>query len=49
VRHFWGSELIYAKEDPGQDHRGADAIAPIFAMFDLTPEGRGDWYTRLSY
>jgi predicted dithiol-disulfide oxidoreductase (DUF899 family) len=49
IRHFWGSEMIHAKADPGQDHRGADLVAPIFALFDLTPEGRGDWYTKLSY
>jgi len=49
VRHFWGSELIYGESDPGQDHRGCDTINPIFAMFDLTPEGRGDFYTGLSY
>jgi hypothetical protein len=21
IRHFWGSELLYAPEDPGQDQR----------------------------
>jgi predicted dithiol-disulfide oxidoreductase (DUF899 family) len=49
IRHFWGSELAYGPSDPGQDPRGLDPINPIFAMFDLTPEGRGTWYTKLSY
>lgn len=49
VRHFWGSEMFYAKSDPGQDDRGLDMINPIFNLFDLTPEGRGDFYTKLRY
>jgi predicted dithiol-disulfide oxidoreductase (DUF899 family) len=49
IRHFWGSEMTQAPSDPGQDHRAIDMISPIFAMFDLTPEGRGDWYTKLAY
>lgn len=49
IRHFWGTEMAHSEGDPGQDHRGLDSLSPIFAMFDLTPEGRGDWYTKLSY
>lgn len=49
VRHFWGSEMFYAQSDPGQDDRGVDIINPIFNLFDLTPEGRGDFYTKLGY
>lgn len=49
VRHFWGSEMTEAPSDPGQDHRAIDMISPVFATFDLTPEGRGDWYTKLRY
>ena len=49
IRHFWGSELAHGPSDPGQDHRGLDPLNPIFAMFDLGPEGRGDWYTKLRY
>ena len=49
VRHFWGSEMAYAPSDPGQDHRGLDFINPIFAMLDVTPEGRGSWYTKVRY
>jgi predicted dithiol-disulfide oxidoreductase (DUF899 family) len=42
-------ELAYEPSDPRQDHRGLDATHPIFAMFDFTPEERGDWHTKLSY
>jgi predicted dithiol-disulfide oxidoreductase (DUF899 family) len=49
IRHFWGIELVHGTSDQGQDHRGLDFVNPIFAMFDVTPEGRGDWYTKVSY
>jgi predicted dithiol-disulfide oxidoreductase (DUF899 family) len=50
IRHFWGSELFYAPEDPGQDPRHVGTIEPVWNLFDLTPEGRGtDWDEQLSY
>jgi len=50
VRHFWGSELLYAPTEPGQDPRHGDTLEPLWNLFDLTPEGRGsDWYPELSY
>jgi predicted dithiol-disulfide oxidoreductase (DUF899 family) len=50
IRHFWGSELLYAPTEPGQDPRHGDSIDPQWNLFDLTPEGRGtDWYPELSY
>jgi predicted dithiol-disulfide oxidoreductase (DUF899 family) len=50
VRHFWGSELFYAPEDPGQDQRHVGTLEPLWNLFDLTPEGRPtDWYEQLSY
>jgi predicted dithiol-disulfide oxidoreductase (DUF899 family) len=50
VRHFWGSELLYAPSDPGQDPRHVGTIEPVWNLFDLTPEGRGtDWEEQLSY
>jgi predicted dithiol-disulfide oxidoreductase (DUF899 family) len=50
IRHFWGSELLYAPSEPGQDPRHGDTIDPLWNLFDLTPEGRGtDWYPELSY
>jgi predicted dithiol-disulfide oxidoreductase (DUF899 family) len=50
IRHFWGSELLYAPVDPGQDPRHVGTIEPIWNVFDLTPAGRGtDWDEQLSY
>ena len=50
VRHFWGSELLYAPTEPGQDPRHGDTTDALWNLFDLTPEGRGtDWYPERSY
>jgi predicted dithiol-disulfide oxidoreductase (DUF899 family) len=49
VRHFWASELVYAPEDPGQDHRSGDATSALWALLDMTPEGRGVFVSRLKY
>jgi len=50
IRHFWGSEFLYAPPEPGQDPRHSDSIDPQWNLFDFTPEGRGtDWYPELSY
>jgi predicted dithiol-disulfide oxidoreductase (DUF899 family) len=50
IRHFWGAELTYAPADPGQDHRSAGTLEPLWNLFDLTREGRpGDWDEQLSY
>lgn len=50
IRHFWGSELLYAPTEPGHDPRHSDTIDPLWNLFDFTPEGRGtDWYPQLSY
>jgi predicted dithiol-disulfide oxidoreductase (DUF899 family) len=50
IRHFWGAELTYAPADPGQDHRSAGTLEPLWNLFDLTPEGRPmDWDEQLSY
>ena len=49
IRHAWCSELMFAPSDPGQDPRHIDVIWPLWNLFDATPEGRGDWYPRLSY
>jgi predicted dithiol-disulfide oxidoreductase (DUF899 family) len=44
VRHFWGSELLFAAWDDGQEPRHVDFIWPIWNILDATPEGRGtDW------
>ncbi len=49
IRHFWGSELLYAPWDPGQDPRHVGTLEPVWNLFDLTPEGRPDWDEQLSY
>lgn len=49
IRHFWGSELVFAPEDPGQDHRGLDFVDPVWGLLDTTPQGRGDWFPSVRY
>ena len=50
IHHFWGSELLYAPSEKGQDGRHIDMIWPLWNVFDTTPEGRGkDWYPKLGY
>jgi predicted dithiol-disulfide oxidoreductase (DUF899 family) len=50
VRHFWGSELLYAPTEPGQDPRHVGTLEPSWNLFDLTREGRGeDWEEQLCY
>ncbi len=49
IRHFWGSELFYAPWDPDQDPRHVGALEPLWNLFDLTPEGRPNWYEQLNY
>lgn len=47
IYHSYALEL--SQSDPGQDSRGGDLLNPIFNFFDLTPEGRGKFYTNLHY
>jgi predicted dithiol-disulfide oxidoreductase (DUF899 family) len=50
IRHFWGSEMLYAESDPGQDPRHVGVLEPAWNMFDLTREGRKeDWDEQLQY
>jgi predicted dithiol-disulfide oxidoreductase (DUF899 family) len=50
IRHFWGSELLYAPSDPGQDPRHVGTLEPVWNLFDLIPEGRpSGWDEQLSY
>lgn len=50
IRHFWGSELVFAPEDPGQDHRGLDTVDPLWGLLDTTPEGRGKkFFPKVNY
>ena len=50
IRHVWGSELLYAPTEPGQDPRHVGLLEPLWNLFDLTPQGRpSDWNEQLSY
>jgi predicted dithiol-disulfide oxidoreductase (DUF899 family) len=50
IRHFWGSELLYAPTEPGQDPRHLGTLEPVWNLLDLTPAGRPtDWEEQLSY
>ncbi len=50
IQHFWNSELLFAPTDEGEDSRHIDMIWPLWNLFDMTPEGRGeDWYPKLNY
>jgi len=50
ISHFYNTELMFAPSDPGQDMRHVDMIWPLWNLFDVTPEGRGEkWSPKLSY
>jgi predicted dithiol-disulfide oxidoreductase (DUF899 family) len=50
IRHFWGSELLYAPTDGDQEPRHVGTLEPLWNLFDLTPEGRpNNWWEQLSY
>jgi predicted dithiol-disulfide oxidoreductase (DUF899 family) len=50
IRHFWGSEMLYAPWARGQHPRHIDSIWPLWNLLDVTPEGRGtDWHPKLDY
>ena len=50
IEHFYGTELLFTASESGQEPRHVDTIWPIWNVFDLTPESRGeDWHPKLSY
>ena len=50
IRHFWGSELVFAPDDPGQNHRALDFADPVWGLLDATPEGRGaEFFPKVDY
>ncbi len=50
IFHTYSTELLYAPTEDGQEPRHVDSLWPIWNMFDLTPEGRGnDWHPKLEY
>jgi predicted dithiol-disulfide oxidoreductase (DUF899 family) len=46
LRHFYTAHPWIA---PDVKERGIDLLAPIWHFMDLTPQGRGSWYTSLDY
>lgn len=46
VRHFYSAHPAMAED---VDQRGIDLLSPVWHLFDLTPQGRDDWYPALSY
>ena len=50
IRHFWSSELLYARSDPGQEPRHVGTLEPLWNLLDLIPEGRPvDWVEQFNY
>ena len=50
IYHTYGTELLFAPADRGQDGRHVDSIWPLWNVLDLTPDGRGtNWYPKLRY
>jgi predicted dithiol-disulfide oxidoreductase (DUF899 family) len=50
IFHFYCTELLFIPPEKGQEARHVDMIWPIWNMFDMTPEGRGEtWHPRHSY
>ena len=50
VRHFYATEALFARSEPGHDPRHIDLMWPLWNVLDLTPEGRGtDWRPKLAY
>lgn len=50
IRHFFHTELVFAKAEKGQNSRHIDMAWPLWNLLDFTPEGRGsDWYPKLEY
>jgi predicted dithiol-disulfide oxidoreductase (DUF899 family) len=48
--HTYGTELLFAPSERGQDGRHVDSFWPLWNLFDLTPAGRGTtWYPKLRY
>ncbi len=50
VRHFYATEMLFARDEKGQNARHIDLMWPLWNVLDVTPEGRGrDWYPKLQY
>jgi predicted dithiol-disulfide oxidoreductase (DUF899 family) len=49
IHHFWSCELWMAPRDPGIEPRHVDFMWPMWALFDRTPDGRGDFFPAREY
>ena len=50
IHHFWSSEMFFGERDGGdQGPRHVDYMWPMWAMFDRSPAGRGDFQPELDY
>ena len=49
IRHFWGSELGFEPWMEGAESRHIDLAWPVWNIFDLCPDGRGDFSPALAY
>ncbi len=45
VKHFYSGSAIMREGV----NRGIDLLSPVWNIFDLTPQGRGDWSAKLEY
>ena len=45
VKHFYSNCAIMKEKV----NRGIDLLSPVWNIFDLTPEGRGDWSGKVTY
>lgn len=49
ILHFWCTEMVGRSSPDGQDPRHVDMFRPLWNVLDVTPGGRGDFNTQLSY
>lgn len=50
IYHSYNTELLYIASEANQEPRHVDMLWPVWNVFDLTPEGRGqDWHPQLEY
>lgn len=45
VKHFYSNSATMKEKI----NRGIDLLSPVWNIFDLTPQGRGDWNAKLGY
>ena len=45
MKHFYSNCAIMREKI----NRGIGMLSPVWNIFDVTPEGRGDWNAKLDY